>query len=578
MPSKVCPQCGTEYDLNQQFCPTDGAALLAPAAETDFVGQIFGGRYRMLERLGAGGMGNVYLAEHVRLKKLAAVKVIRPAMNADPAAVARFNREAQNASMVNHPNVAAVYDFGEADGGIVFLAMEYVDGEPLSQIIARGPLEPARASRIVTQIADALGAAHRIGVVHRDLKPDNVMIARGSDGADFVKLVDFGISKVANVDDQKITSTGMVIGTPTYMSPEQARGSAKLDGRSDIYSLGVLTFQGLTAALPFKGDTPQEQLVSRLVDSPATLSAVRPDVRWAPAVEHVLAKALALEPDDRYASAPDFARALDAAIRAGTRSSTEVGTELVGAPLTGSSSARGAGAQVTVPTPLDSRRNGVARGIAVGLGLAGLIGVAGVVYVRSRRPGTDVPAPQAAAKSVTAPRDSASAPPATTHVATNLAPVGQVTRIPVDTTPSVRPQGRGHESANASVVPTNRMTRSVAAPDSVPVPNAVRSEVAANPNRPANLNKAIQALAAGIRTPNAPIATYRRAYDWSTVLLKRAASPSDSGRILFVQARAAAMMGDRIAACSALLQMKTLARGAQRELALERFAQRLRCD
>jgi serine/threonine-protein kinase len=231
---KVCPQCGSEYPANARFCEIDGTALRSAAGGSDLVGSIVADRYHVLKKLGEGGMGQVYLAEHVKMGRKSALKVMHPSMKADVDAISRFNREAANASRIAHPNVASVYDFGETSEGIIYLAMEFVDGPPLTSVIEQqGALPPKRAADIVRQAADALAVAHDMGIVHRDLKPDNIMLARTRDGGDLVKVVDFGIAKAAGNEAQKVTKTGLVVGTPEYMSPEQLSGD-KLDGRSDI--------------------------------------------------------------------------------------------------------------------------------------------------------------------------------------------------------------------------------------------------------------------------------------------------------------------------------------------------------
>jgi serine/threonine protein kinase len=226
----------------------------------------------------------------------------------DPDAVARFNREAANASRISHPNVCAVYDFGETPEGLIYLAMEFVEGEPLTELLAReGELPVARAGAIFLQVADALQAAHDLGIVHRDLKPDNVMLSRGRDGTDIVKVVDFGIAKVVGGrDTQKVTKTGLVVGTPEFMSPEQLAGDP-VDGRSDLYALALVFFKMLTGELPFEGTTAQDTLVQRLTDEPATLAAVRPDLRFPPGLQATLDTALARDPADRYQSTAKFA-------------------------------------------------------------------------------------------------------------------------------------------------------------------------------------------------------------------------------------------------------------------------------
>ncbi len=303
---KTCPTCGTEYPASERFCPRDGAALRSADAQADLVGQIVAERYHVLRKLGEGGMGQVYLAEHVRMGRQSAVKVMSPGLARDPDAVSRFNREAANASRITHPNVAAIYDFGETSDGLIYLAMEFVEGEPLTALIkSLGSLPIARAVDIARQTADALTVAHELGIVHRDLKPDNIMIARGREGADVVKVVDFGIAKANGGDSQKVTRTGMVVGTPEYMSPEQLAGD-KLDGRSDIYSLGLVTFVMLTGKLPFPSDTAQEAMLMRLMEKPKTLAEMRPDVAWTPQLQAVMDKVLARDQAQRYGIAAEF--------------------------------------------------------------------------------------------------------------------------------------------------------------------------------------------------------------------------------------------------------------------------------
>src|SRR2546430_1260607 len=236
-----------------------------------------------MKKLGEGGMGQVYLAEHVKMGRKSAIKVMSPSMVHDPDAVARFNREAANASRISHPNVCAVYDFGKVPDGVIYLAMEFIEGEPLTELLAReGELLVARAGAIFLQVADALQAAHDLGIVHRDLKPDNVMLSRGRDGMDTVKVVDFGIAKaVGGRDNQKVTKTGLLVGTPEFMSPEQLAGDP-VDGRSDLYALALVFFKMLTGELPFAGTTAQDTMVQRLTDEPATLADVRPELRFPP--------------------------------------------------------------------------------------------------------------------------------------------------------------------------------------------------------------------------------------------------------------------------------------------------------
>jgi len=187
---KICPVCSTEYADDVRFCPNDGQTLRASSPAHDLVGQVIADRYHVVKKLGEGGMGQVYLAEHVKMGRKSAIKVMNPAMAHDPDAVARFNREAANASRISHANVCAIYDFGETPEGLIYLAMEFIAGEPLTDVMEReGALPLRRAVSIFVQVADALQAAHDLGIVHRDLKPDNIMLTRSRDGADVAAVV-----------------------------------------------------------------------------------------------------------------------------------------------------------------------------------------------------------------------------------------------------------------------------------------------------------------------------------------------------------------------------------------------------
>jgi serine/threonine protein kinase len=319
---KICPQCGTEYELDQRFCPKDGTTLkVQGGAQGDLVGTIIADRYNVLRKLGEGGMGTVYLAEHVKMGRKSAVKVMNPGMVHDADAISRFNREAANASRINHPNVAAVYDFGETSDGLIYLAMEFVEGPALTKVIeGAGCLAPLRAAEITRQAAEALAVAHDMGIVHRDLKPDNIMLTKSRDGTDIVKVVDFGIAKAANVENQKVTKTGLVVGTPEYMSPEQLAGD-KLDGRSDIYSLALVTFAMMTGKLPFPAATVQESMIMRLTDQPKRLLEMKSDVAWPAEVQAVLDKALERDAEARYQSASEYGRDLHRTVSAMPESS-----------------------------------------------------------------------------------------------------------------------------------------------------------------------------------------------------------------------------------------------------------------
>ena len=308
--SKLCPQCGARYDAGVVFCPRDGSALATPS-RGDLVGQLIAGRYRVIEPLGQGAMGRVYLAEHVKMERRCAIKVMSPELVSDADAISRFNREATNASRIQHPNVATVYDFGESADGLVFLAMEFVPGEALSRICDREHALPAaRAANIARQVADGLDAAHDLGIIHRDLKPDNIMIAQAKDGRDIVKIVDFGIAKGTQqgaAGREALTRTGVVVGTLQYMSPEQLGGDP-IDGRSDLYALGCMLYEMLTGESAFAGSTIEARLQRRLTGEPLHPRGVNPSVPvW---LDALVAKALAREPGARFQTAADLRDAL----------------------------------------------------------------------------------------------------------------------------------------------------------------------------------------------------------------------------------------------------------------------------
>ena len=259
-------------------------------------------------------MGQVYLAEHVRMKRKSAIKIMRSALVGDVEALQRFTREAENASQIAHPNVAAIFDFGETSDGIVYLAMEFVDGYSLAAKLGKDlALHPDVAADILGQAADALQAAHDLGILHRDLKPDNIMLAKRSDATYMVKLVDFGIARTMDGGDQKVTRTGFAIGTPAYMSPEQLAGDV-LDARSDQYSLALVAFMALTGKDAFPAEPSKESLIARLTSRPRTLQEAKDDVRWPAALQAIFDRALSPEPFERFPTVSDFAHALSGAI------------------------------------------------------------------------------------------------------------------------------------------------------------------------------------------------------------------------------------------------------------------------
>jgi len=272
------------------------------------VGQVLAGRYRIEKELGAGGMGSVYRAEHVHMRKAVAIKVLHREMTYLPEVVARFEREAVAAARIEHPHVAAATDFGRLDDGAFYLVLEYVEGKSLRDIIdSGGALPPGLALHVTRQIADALSAAHAAGIVHRDLKPDNVMLIQREGDEHFVKVLDFGIAKVETGDAQnQLTQLGSVFGTPEYMAPEQAAGTP-VDARADLYTLGIILYEMLTGTTPFASDDLVVVLTQQMTAEPPPLPPGI-DAGVAALTLHLLAK----DPGARPQTAEELLAHIDA--------------------------------------------------------------------------------------------------------------------------------------------------------------------------------------------------------------------------------------------------------------------------
>ena len=269
------------------------------------------GSYRILRVLGEGGMGAVYLGEHQALGRLAAIKVLQPALSARADIVQRFFNEARAATAIRDPGIVSIFDFGHDSAGNAYIVMELLDGESLDARLARlGRLRADDTMRIGRQVASALAAAHARGIVHRDLKPDNIFLVPDPEvaGGERAKILDFGIAKLATDQGGSHTQVGSIMGTPAYMSPEQCRGAGEVDARADIYSLGCVLFHVLTGAPPFSGAGMGELLVKHLHEAPPLVSS---RVQVPDALDRLVARCLAKSPSERYASTSELVGALD---------------------------------------------------------------------------------------------------------------------------------------------------------------------------------------------------------------------------------------------------------------------------
>ncbi|OJH34087.1 serine/threonine-protein kinase [Cystobacter ferrugineus] len=312
-----CPSCGTETGDASNYCPSCGATLTR-GDQDEYIGRTLARKYKVEALIGEGGMGKVYRARQEALDKLVVLKVLRRSLLNDERTVARFKREAKAASRLNHPNSISILDFGQAEDGALFIAMEFVPGQDLHTVLSKeGPLSEPRIVRIVGQVLSALNDAHGAGVIHRDLKPENIMVEQRRNEPDCVKVLDFGIAKIqdgGNDDGPALTRTGFVCGTPEYMSPEQARGSS-LDHRSDLYAVGVILYQLVTGRLPFESDTAVGFATKHLTEEPVAPSRRRPDVRVSPGMERLIMRALSKSPDDRPQDAEAFRAELLAVVQ-----------------------------------------------------------------------------------------------------------------------------------------------------------------------------------------------------------------------------------------------------------------------
>jgi serine/threonine-protein kinase len=473
-------------------------AMTSPEEEAQgpdpLLGQLVGGKYQITKLLGEGGMGCVYVGEQqmgTTVRKVA-VKTLHKHLSHDPQIKARFKREVGTVAALEHPNTIQVYDFGETPDGTLYIVMELVQGKSVAEIIeTTGAMEPARVERILSQVCGSLEEAHGHGIVHRDLKPDNIVLCERAGQKDWVEVLDFGIAKRSNeVDEkeQKLTQQGMVLGTPPYMSPEQFTGQP-IDARSDIYALGVMAYEMLTAHLPFAANTPWEWATQHMTAQPTPVEAQPNGGNIPPKMRDAIMKALSKNREDRFASVRDFfdgfsmglAEASPLSMRgasapaaqavvgppsgdgpSGGRAKTEIG-----APLP--AFAMGGGAPVgpaPMPAPVaynapaaipagpahvgKSEGGGGGRGgLLVAAGVIGLITLAGVgAALMLNKKKTVVVAPPDLTSTTTAAASDSAVAGGDTHTPPEVAPLGSTAPLPG--TPPVVAQGGGKPAPKAS--------------------------------------------------------------------------------------------------------------------------------
>ena len=281
-----------------------------------FIGrEILGGQFRIVQKIGTGGMGSVYQAEQPAMNRMVAIKILHPKLAGRKDLTSRFRREARAMSQLSHPNTVKVFMYGELEeDGSLYIVMELLEGKNLNQAVRReGPMTAERAIPILVQACGALEEAHQMGIVHRDLKPENIFLCVQGGLTDYPKVLDFGLAKVTERQMRPgsliLTQEGMVFGTPEFMSPEQAQGKP-LDARSDIYSLATILYEMLTGKLPFIAKSPMEYIQKHVVEPPIPLNQRVPERQFPPGIEAAIQKALAKDPDDRYQSAGEFAAAI----------------------------------------------------------------------------------------------------------------------------------------------------------------------------------------------------------------------------------------------------------------------------
>ncbi len=380
--------------------PATGAPveiLAAPSGgvHLDLIDTVLADRYRVVKKLGEGGMGSVYLAEHTTINKRLAIKVLSPEFSHKQDLVDRFLQEARAASMIDQENVVEITDFGSTPGGSVFFVMEYLNGEDLSDTIkTTGPLPWSRVKSIMLQIVEALKCAHAAGIVHRDMKPENCFRIKRGSNADFIKVLDFGIAKVTSEEGdgggKNLTRTGMIFGTPEYMSPEQAKGE-KVDHRVDVYALGIILYELLTGRVPFTADTFMGILTKHMFEPPAAPSTVVPSIDVPPDVEAIILKALQKDREYRFQSMEEMGAAIEK-VGSGSAAVSVVNERMV-LPAGGETSFKSrAAADACDDDPASYQAGNAGKtGMYIGIGVVVAALLGGLGFAATKMGGDDVP-------------------------------------------------------------------------------------------------------------------------------------------------------------------------------------------
>lgn len=403
-------------------------------------GRVFGGRYRIIGRLGHGGMGAVYRAEHTLLERTVALKVLHSFLAENAEYLERFKREALVASRLSHPNAITLYDFGIEEKAPYFV-MQYVEGATLKEILLTdGPLSLERTNAILQQVGGALREAHKLGIVHRDLKPDNIMVSKDHDGGEKALILDFGIAKplsgLGDATAANLTQSGMFMGTPQYMSPEQAI-DRPCDQRADIYALGIIVYEMITGEVPFKSHSPVEMLFKHLHEVPTPPREFKPELNLPEAVSVAVQKALAKSPDDRFQRVEEFVAAFAAAIHTTAHAAGKPHQPSIPEKTNNDQEAASvfsSAALSSAPETLAPARAGGKKPLVIGLGL-GAAALLGGAFFALRSEDSSVPAlpttSELASIPTSIPTPSTTLPlPAPTAVSENPAPPATLEPVP----------------------------------------------------------------------------------------------------------------------------------------------------